>query len=73
MGDTVFQDKSCKRVMGLMGGSTMGLFVSRSLEQIESLYNLVFWLDRGNVTTSFSDAADVRVAYLGLMGIRSML
>lgn len=72
VGDTAFQDKSRKRMMELMGGSTMVLFVNHSLQQIESLYNLALWLDRSNVT-SFSDAADVRAAYLGLMGIRSML
>ena len=49
VGDAVFQEKSKKRMLELMGGGTTVLFVSHSLEQIREMCNRVVWLEHGNV------------------------
>ena len=49
VGDAAFQEKSKRRMLGLMGGGTTVLFVSHSLEQIREMCSRVIWLENGRV------------------------
>lgn len=49
VGDDLFQAKSKKRMLELMGGGTTVLFVSHSLEQIREMCDSVIWLEQGRV------------------------
>lgn len=49
VGDDLFQAKSKKRMLELMGGGTTVLFVSHSLEQIREMCDNVIWLEHGRV------------------------
>lgn len=62
VGDADFQEKSRKRMMGLMGGGTTVLFVSHSLEQIQEMCGRVLWLDHGQIRM-LGPASEVCRAY----------
>ena len=49
VGDAAFQQKSFQRMMELMSGGTTVLFVSHTMQQIQSLCNRVIWLDHGHI------------------------
>ena len=49
VGDAVFQEKSKKRMLELMGGGTTVLFVSHSLPQIREMCNKAIWLEHGQM------------------------
>ena len=57
VGDAVFQEKSRRRMMELMGGGTTVLFVSHSLEQIREMCSRVAWLEQGRVKMIGAPAA----------------
>lgn len=66
VGDAEFQKKSLNKMMELMSGGTTVLFVSHSIEQVESLCDTVIWLEHGSVYTS-GDSASVCDAYKGFV------
>ncbi len=49
VGDIKFQEKSKKKMMEMIKGGTTVLYVSHSLESIESLCTKVVWLEHGKV------------------------
>lgn len=62
VGDTMFQEKSHKRMMELMSGGTTVLFVSHNMLQIREMCNRVVWLDHGEVKM-FGETKEVCNAY----------
>ena len=49
VGDLAFQQKSEKKMKGLINGGTTVLFVSHSVNQIKELCDKVVWLQKGKV------------------------
>ena len=49
VGDIKFQEKSKKKMMGMINGGTTVLYVSHSLESIKDLCTKVIWLDHGKI------------------------
>ena len=49
VGDEFFQKKSFARMQEMMSGGTTVLFVSHSIQQIESVCNRVIWLEQGRI------------------------
>ena len=49
VGDEFFQKKSFARMQEMMSGGTTVLFVSHSIQQIESVCNRVIWLEHGRI------------------------
>ena len=47
VGDAGFQEKSKARMMELINGGTTVLFVSHSIEQVQTLCSRVLWIDHG--------------------------
>lgn len=49
VGDIKFREKASNKVQAMMNGGTTVLFVSHSLNQVESLCKNVLWLENGTV------------------------
>ncbi len=49
VGDIRFREKSTAKMMQMIGGGTTVLYVSHSLEQVQSLCSRVIWLEKGKV------------------------
>lgn len=62
VGDFRFQQKCEARIRSMMDRGTTILFVSHSIEQVESICNKVVWLDHG-VLKRFGDAEPICSEY----------
>ena len=62
VGDFLFQQKCESRIRSMMHKGTTILFVSHSINQVESLCNKIVWLDHGRVKR-FGDASEICKEY----------
>jgi ABC-2 type transport system ATP-binding protein len=62
VGDIKFQEKSKDKMMSMINGGTTVLYVSHSIESIESLCTKAIWLDHGKIVM-IGDAKKVCKAY----------
>ncbi|HIW22218.1 MAG TPA: ABC transporter ATP-binding protein [Candidatus Dorea intestinavium] len=62
VGDFRFQEKCEKRIRNMMEAGTTVLFVSHSIEQVESICNKIVWLEKGKVR-GYGDAKEICEAY----------
>lgn len=62
VGDFRFQEKCQKRIKRMLDAGTTLLFVSHSIEQVQSLCNKIVWLEKGNVKM-FGDAEEIANVY----------
>ena len=62
VGDFRFQQKCEARIRSMMDRGTTILFVSHSIEQVESICNKVVWLEKGNVRM-FGDCKKIAEIY----------
>ena len=62
VGDFLFQQKCESRIRSMMHKGTTILFVSHSINQVESLCNKIVWLDHGRVKR-FDDASEICKEY----------
>lgn len=63
VGDINFQEKSKKRMLEMMGGGTIVIFVSHDIEQIRRFCNKILWLDHGKIK-QFGETEKVIKDYL---------
>lgn len=62
VGDFRFQEKCEKRIRNMMKSGTTVLFVSHSIEQVESICNKIVWLEKGRVR-DYGDAKKICEEY----------
>ena len=62
VGDFRFQEKCKNRIKHMLDQGTTLLFVSHSIEQVESICNKVVWLDKGTVKM-FGDSKNIAEIY----------
>ncbi len=62
VGDFRFQEKCEQRIRNMMDKGTTVLFVSHSIQQVESICNKIVWLEKGNVKR-FGAAKDICKEY----------
>ena len=62
VGDFRFQEKCEQRIRNMMDKGTTVLFVSHSIQQVESICNKIVWLEKGNVK-GFGAAKDICEEY----------
>ena len=62
VGDFHFQEKCQNRIKNMLDKGTTLLFVSHSISQVESLFNKIVWLEKGNVKM-FGDAKEIAEIY----------
>lgn len=62
VGDFRFQEKCHERIQRMLDAGTTLLFVSHSIEQVESLCNKIVWLEKGHVKM-FGDAKEIAEIY----------
>ncbi len=66
VGDGAFRTKSEAKMMEIMHSGAVTLFVSHSLEQVESICNKVLWLEKGK-QVAFGDARELCERYRELL------
>ena len=66
VGDGAFRTKSEAKMMEIMHSGAVTLFVSHSLEQVESICNKVLWLEKGK-QVAVGDARELCERYRGLL------
>ena len=64
VGDFRFQEKCQKRIQRMLDAGTTLLFVSHSIEQVESLCNKIAWLEKGHLKM-FGEAKEIAEIYKG--------
>lgn len=64
VGDFRFQEKCQKRIQRMLDAGTTLLFVSHSIDQVESLCNKIAWLERGHLKM-FGEAKEIAEIYKG--------
>ena len=64
VGDFRFQEKCQKRIQRMLDAGTTLLFVSHSIDQVESLCNKIAWLEKGHLKM-FGEAKEIAEIYKG--------
>ncbi|MCP1101363.1 ABC-2 type transport system ATP-binding protein [Aequitasia blattaphilus] len=62
VGDFRFQQKCVERIQAMMDAGTTILFVSHSIEQVQSICNKIVWLEKGNMV-KYGDAKEIAKEY----------